>query len=65
MRTDLLPSPGYYHNGQRLRVECAKAISHVEIVARPLNAGAAVTLRDFFVACAAACADVKSEFDPD
>lgn len=60
MRVDTLPSPGLLSNGIRLRIEAAKAISAVEIVAANPGAGGrtstAKTLDDFLVACRAAIA---------
>lgn len=43
MRIIDLPSPGVYTNGQKLRMEAVKAISHVEIVApKVINAITAI-----------------------
>ncbi|WP_397473747.1 hypothetical protein [Pusillimonas sp.] len=49
-----LMSPGIINNGFRLRLDCAKAISAVELVAQTGSAGieTAQTLRDFFIECA-------------
>lgn len=49
-----LMSPGLINHGFRLRLDCAKAISAVEIVAKTGTAGIATAtkLRDFFIACA-------------
>lgn len=49
-----LVSPGIVNGGFRLRLDCAKAISAVEIVAQtgPSGVTTAQNLRDFFIACA-------------
>lgn len=49
-----LVSPGVLNNSFRLRMDCAKAISAVEIVSKTGVAGitTAEVLRDFFIACA-------------
>lgn len=52
MRQEQLPSPGIHRNGQRLRVEAAKAISLVEIlVTRTSSTDAQSDLQAFFQAC--------------
>lgn len=49
-----LVSPGIVNGGFRLRLDCAKAISAVEIVSQTGAAGVATAagLRDFFIECA-------------
>lgn len=49
-----LKSPGLINGGFRLRLDCAKAISAVEIVSRTGASGlvTAASLRDFFIECA-------------
>lgn len=49
-----LVSPGLINGGFRLRLDCAKAISAVEIVAKTGASGitTAEKLRDFFIECA-------------
>jgi hypothetical protein len=49
-----LVSPGLVNGGFRLRLDCARAISAVEIVAHTGDGGIATAqkLRDFFIACA-------------
>lgn len=49
-----LVSPGIVNGGFRLRLDCAKAISAVEIVSKTGAGGIATAqgLRDFFIACA-------------
>lgn len=57
MRLETLPSPGLLANGYKVRMEAAKAISSVEIMAArtPGNKTAtAATLSAFFTACATA-----------
>jgi hypothetical protein len=57
MRLETLPAPGLLSNGIRLRIEAAKAISTVEVVAGRTPGGkvsSAGTLRTFFTACASA-----------
>lgn len=52
-----LPSPGQVNRAFDLRKDAARAISHVQIAANHGDGGvaSAATLRDFFLACAAAC----------
>lgn len=55
MRVETLPSPGILSSALRLRIEAAKAISAVEIVAGRTPGGktkAAYNLSAFFTACA-------------
>lgn len=57
MRHTTLPSPGVITMGHDLRMEAARAISQVEIVAKRTAGGktrAAATLATFFTACASA-----------
>lgn len=66
MRQEQLPSPGIHRNGQRLRVEAAKAISLVEILAtRTTSTDAQDDLRAFFLACADAVPAGTVAPDPD
>lgn len=52
-----LPSPGQVNRAFDLRKDAARAISHVQLAAGYGAGGVASagTLRDFFIACAAAC----------
>lgn len=61
MRITDLPSPGIYVNSQRLRSEAMKSISACEIAAGASGGtvDSAVTLEEFFLACAAAVTGLK------
>lgn len=68
MRVSTLPSAGLISNGNRLRIEAAKAISAIEIVGGRSGAGgkhsSAKTMADFFTACGAAIASFVEAVAP-